>query len=97
MNYKIVILDEAKIDFRESLFWYKNVDSKLAQRFLLSFKESLILIQNNPFNFQIRYDDVRIFLLTSFPYLIHYTIYKNKIVIKAIYHSSRDSKLNIYK
>ena len=38
MNYKIVIIDEAKIDFRESLFWYKNIDLKLAKRFHLSFK-----------------------------------------------------------
>lgn len=95
MNYKIVIIDEAKIDFRESLFWYKNVNPKLAKRFHLSFKESLSIIKKNPFHFQIRYNEVRIIMLTTFPYLIHYTINKNTIVIKAIYHSSRDSKLHI--
>lgn len=95
MNYKIVIIDEAKIDYRESLFWYKNINPKLAKRFHLSFKESLEIIKNNPFHFQIRYNDVRIIMLTSFPYLIHYSVNKNLIVIKAIYHSSRDSKLNI--
>jgi hypothetical protein len=94
MNYKIVIIDEAKIDFRESFFWYKNINSKLAKRFHLSFKESLSIIKKNPFHFQIRYSDVRIIMLTTFPYLIHYSIHKNNIVIKAIYHSSRDSKLN---
>jgi hypothetical protein len=95
MNYKIFIVEEAKIDFRESLFWYKNVDPKLAKRFHISIKESLLIIKKNPFHFQIRYDDVRIIMLTTFPYLIHYSIHKNSIVIKAIYHSSRDSKLNI--
>ncbi|WP_291097615.1 MULTISPECIES: type II toxin-antitoxin system RelE/ParE family toxin [unclassified Flavobacterium] len=95
MNYKIVIIDEAKVDFRESLFWYKSVDPKLAKRFHLSFKESLAIIKKNPFHFQNRYDEVRIIMLTTFPYLIHYTINKNVIVIKAIYHSSRDSRLNI--
>lgn len=95
MNYKIVIIDEAKIDFRESLFWYKNVDPKLAKRFYLSFKKSLSIIKKNPFHFQVRYNNVRIIMLTTFPYLIHYSIHKNSIVIKAIYHSSRDSKLNI--
>ena len=74
MNYKIFIVDEAKIDFRESLFWYKNVDQKLAKRFHLSFKKSLSIIKKNPFHFQIRYDDVRIIMLTTFPYLIHYII-----------------------
>ena len=95
MNYKIVIIDEAKIDFKETLFWYKNVDPKLTKRFHLSFKESLAIIKKNPFHFQIRYNDVRIIMLTTFPYLIHFTVEKNRIVIKAIYHSSRNSKLNI--
>lgn len=95
MNYKIVIIDEAKIDFKETLFWYKNVDPKLAKRFHLSFKESLAIIKKNPFHFQIRYNDVRIIMLTTFPYLIHFTVGKTDIVIKAIYHSSRNSKLNI--
>lgn len=94
MNYKIVIIDEAKIDFKETLFWYKNVDPKLAKRFHLSFKESLAIIKKNPFHFQI-HNDVRIIMLTTFPYLIHFTVGKNDSVIKAIYHSSRNSKLNI--
>jgi len=95
MNYKIVIVDEAKMDFKESFFWYKKINPKLAKRFHLSFKESLAIIKKNPFHFQIRYDDVRKIMLTTFPYLIHFSINENRIVIKAIYHSSRDSKLNI--
>ena len=73
----------------------ENVDSKLAERFHLSFKESLAIIKKYPFHFQIRHGEVRIIMLTTFPYLIHFTVYKNVVVIKAIYHSSRDSKLNI--
>ncbi len=95
MNYKIVIVTEAKIDFRKAFSWHKNVNLKLAKRFHLSFKESLAIIRKNPFHFQLRYSDVRILMLTTFPYLIHHTINENTIVIKAIYHSSRDSKLNI--
>jgi len=95
MNYSIVIIDEAKIDFRESFFWYKNINPKLAKRYHQSFKDSLGIIKKYPFHFQIRYDDVRITMLQTFPYLIHYTVDKDIIVIKAIYHSSRDSELNI--
>ena len=51
MNYKIVIIDEAKIDFKETLFWYKNIDSKLAKRFHLSFKESLAIIKKESISF----------------------------------------------
>lgn len=97
MSYKIIIVDEAKIDFKESINWYKDINPKLAHRFILSFKESLVVIKNDPFHFQIRYDDVRIIMLTSFPFLIHFTVTENVIIIKAVFHSSRDSKLNIFK
>jgi (2Fe-2S) ferredoxin len=45
MNFKIVILDEAKTDFKESFNWYKNVDPKLSKRFYQSFKKSLTIIK----------------------------------------------------
>jgi hypothetical protein len=96
MNYKIVIIDEAKVDFKKSLNWYKDINPKLAKKFDLSFKESLALLKKNPQHFQIRYADVRIILINKFPYLIHFTVYEKLIVIKAIYHSSRDSKLNLF-
>lgn len=96
MTYKIVIIDEAKVDYRKSLKWYKDINPNLAKQFNLSFKESLALIKENPLHFQIRYENVRLIMIAKFPYLIHFTIYKKEIVIKAIYHSSRNSKLNIF-
>jgi hypothetical protein len=96
MSYKTVIVDEAKIDFRESFDWYKDINPKLAVQFKISFKQSLGIIKKNPLLFQIRYDDVRIILFETFPYSIHYTINKNLIVVKAIYHTSRDSKTNLF-
>jgi plasmid stabilization system protein ParE len=96
MSYKTVIVDEAKIDFRESFDWYKDINPKLAVQFKISFKQSLGIIKKNPLLFQIRYDDVRIILFETFPYSIHYTINKNLIVVKAIFHTSRDSKTNLF-
>jgi len=94
MSYKVVIIDEAKLDFRESLNYYKDINPKLSRRFNQSFKESLKIIKEKPELFQVRFDDVRVNMLKTFPYLIHYTIYGDIIVIKAILHSSRNSKLN---
>ena len=96
MIYKIVIIDEAKEDYKKSLFWYKNINQKLGIKFNESFKNSLKLIQSNPLQFQIRYDNTRVKIFKSFPYLIHYTVYNNTIVIKQICHSSQVSDLNIY-
>jgi hypothetical protein len=96
MTYKIVLVHEAKIDYKKSLLWYKDINPKLAIRFNESFKESLTIIKKNPLLFQTRYDKIRIKLLTTFPYAIHYSVYDNNIVIKSIYHTSRDGKLNIF-
>jgi hypothetical protein len=96
MNYKIVILDDAKIDYKKSWLWYKDINPKLAIRFRGAFKENIAIIKNNPLLFQIRYDAIRIKVLDIFPYAIHYEIYDNYVVIKAIYHTSRDGKLNIF-
>ncbi len=50
---------------------------------------------NNPLLFQVRYDvTFRVIKINEFPYLIHFEIIENHIIINAIYHSSRDSKLN---
>lgn len=96
MNYKIVIVDEAKADYRKSLEWYKDINPELAKKFNLSFKKSLALLKENPLHFQIRYADVRTLLINTFPYLIHFTVYEKLVVITAIYHTSRDSKLNLF-
>ncbi|CAM3472462.1 type II toxin-antitoxin system RelE/ParE family toxin [Flavobacterium chungbukense] len=94
MSYKIVILEEAKADYKESLLFYKNINPKLAIRFNDSFKKSIAIIQNDPFLFQLKYDNIRIIFFKTFPYAIHYSIYENSIVIKSIFHTSRNSELN---
>jgi hypothetical protein len=96
MSYKIVIIEEAKTDYRKSLLWYKNIHLKLAVRFNNSFKESIAIIKKDPLLFQIKYDEIRVIFLKTFPYAIHYSIYEDCIVIKSIFHTSRDSELNLF-
>lgn len=93
MNYKIVIIEEAKLDFKEAFEWYKNIQPKLGERYKTSFKESLKIIKSNPLLFQIRYNDSRVALIENFPYTIHFNIYDNTIVIKAIFHTSRNTEI----
>ncbi|OHT45250.1 type II toxin-antitoxin system RelE/ParE family toxin [Flavobacterium tructae] len=96
MIYKVVIIEEAKADYKNSLLYYKNIHPKLGNKFNDSFKKSISILKSNPLSFQIRYDNIRIIFLKTFPYAIHYSIYKNSIVIKSIFHTSRDSELNLF-
>lgn len=94
MAYKIIILDDAKLDVIESVKWYDNISPKLSKRFLNSFKSSVNKINQNPYLYQTRYDNVRLFFLKTFPYLIHFSVDKNLIIIKAVLHTSRNSEIN---
>ena len=93
VSYKIVIVEEAKLDFKTALDWYKSTQPKLGDKFFNSFKESLKIIKSNPLLFQIRYDKTRLALVENFPYLIHFNNYDNIIVIKAIFHTSRNTEI----
>ncbi len=96
MKYKTVIIPEAKIEFRKSFYWYKDINPILSKKFNSSFKQSLSIIRKNPLLFQIRYDVVRIKEFDTFPYLIHYRIIDNLIIIQSICHSSRVGNLNLF-
>lgn len=94
MNFNIIILEGAKIDVRECINWYKNINPILSKRFANAFNNSIKKIKENPFQYQIRYDNVRIILLKTFPYLVHFSVDNDKIVIKAVLHTSRNSEIN---
>lgn len=96
MIYKIILLPSAFTDIKEINFYYKNINKKLAEKFNDNLKYEIKIIKKNPYLFQIRYNNFYIVKIKTFPYLIHFEIYDNLVVINAIYHSSRDSKLNIF-
>jgi mRNA-degrading endonuclease RelE of RelBE toxin-antitoxin system len=96
MNYKLIILPSAKLDLRKIAKSYEDVQKGLGKRLLKNTKAEIKIVTSNPNLFQIRFDNIRVIIVKKFPYLIHYEIYDKLIVVKAIYHSSRDSTLNIY-
>ncbi|MEX0996626.1 MAG: type II toxin-antitoxin system RelE/ParE family toxin [Flavobacteriaceae bacterium] len=87
-----MILKEAQDDFTESRNWYRKINSSLSARFTKDFKETIQSIKENPIKYQIRYENIRVKLLRKFPYLIHYSIENDLILIKALFHTSRDHR-----
>jgi hypothetical protein len=87
MNYKLKILPKAKFDLSEISLWYEDIQNGLGKRFLKN-----VSVEKNPISFQIRYNRTRVVLVKKFPYLIHYEIIDKEILIKAVIHTSRDSK-----
>jgi plasmid stabilization system protein ParE len=93
MNYNLLILPLAEQDIKEINFHYKLVNKSLAEKFNKALKKEVTIIHKNPYLYQIRYDGLRLAKLNKFPYVIHYEIHSEIIVINSVYHTSRDSKI----
>ena len=93
MDYKLTILPLAKIDLQEIASWYEIINKNLGRLFLKSVKDEIEILRIKPLLYQIRYDGTRVALIQTFPYLIHFEIDKKRIVIKAIIHTSRNTKI----
>jgi hypothetical protein len=93
MDYKLTILPLAKIELQEIASWYEIINKNLGRRFLKSVKDEIEILRIKTLLYQIRYDGTRVALIQTFPYLIHFEIDKKRIVIKAIIHTSRNTKI----
>ena len=90
--HKISFTKEALFDFEDILLWYEEQRIGLSYDFELCFEAGLSEVSRNPDNFQKRYKDIRIRFIFRFPYGIHYVVKENKIIIIAIFHTSRTPK-----
>lgn len=92
MNYKLKILPKAKQDLKEITAWYEKAQKGLGKKFLGAVKTEMNLVKENPLLFQTRYEESKVILVKKFPYLIHFEIIGNEVLVKAVLHTSRDSK-----
>lgn len=92
MKYKISYSRFAKDDIRNGFEWYKNINKNLAKRFLNEFKKEVAYLQEQPFSVELKYSEVRILFLKSFPFGIHFLVNENSksIVILGVFHTSRN-------
>lgn len=90
MRAKIKYAVFVKEDILESVNWYNQTQKALGVRFLKVLKEKLDYIAQNPQNIQVRYQDVQIAVVKTFPYTIHYRFLKqeNTIWILGVFHTS---------
>lgn len=95
MSYKIKLLQEARLDIKESIEWYNDQKAGLGKQFYESVKLRLQYIQRNPLHYQVSYRDIRNALVDKFPHQVHYRVEESSqlIVVFAVTHSSRDPRI----
>lgn len=91
MPYSLIIDPRAIEDVQQAIDYYEAQEPGLGVKFERSLNEQLLRLQEHPF-FQVRYDDVRCLPLSSYPYMVHFTVdeFKELIIIRGVFNTARD-------
>jgi plasmid stabilization system protein ParE len=85
------LLEIAKSEFREAIRWYHAESPESARRFALEVKSAVLAIREYPTRFH-RWDKrYRFYIARGFPYYLPYRVDGDKIVVVAVFHTSRNS------
>jgi len=69
--YQLLISDESRLDILDAYSWYESRRVRLGKDFELCLEVGLSQIERDPFIFQKRYKNFRIYFIERFPYGIH--------------------------
>lgn len=85
-TYVLLFREKATLDLEEIESYYDQISTKITNQFFEELRETLNIVEQEPYLFQERYKQVKIATLHRFPYGIHYTISNDRIVILRILH-----------
>ena len=91
MKLPITFHRVASIEFIEARAWYENKRAGLGREFISEIDRCVFLASENPCRFAFVYKDIRRLLVNRFPYGIYFRVEEERIVIMAVFHSSRNS------
>ncbi len=94
MSYTYELRQEAAIEFTDSYIWYEEEQDGLGDKFIAAFYSKLNQICENPYHYKTSYKNYHETLTDKFPFLIVYNIDEGekKIIVMAIFHTSRNPK-----
>lgn len=80
-KFKVSILPEAEDELRDAYKYYKEINIKLATRFLKTTKSTVNDLRKMPM-YQIKFDQIRLRIIHKFPYVIHFMVDEKSHTIK---------------
>lgn len=94
-KFSIKIDVEALGDIQKTTDWYNSVKNGLGAKFQKQVISQISKLNKNPYLFSIKYENVRCFLISKFPFLVHYSVNEDDFVIEilAIFHTSRNPQV----
>jgi plasmid stabilization system protein ParE len=93
MSLTIVLRRQARREFDEAADWYEQHRPGLGARFTAAVQDVFDEIATNPQRYAVVHKDVREGLVKGFPYCVYYREQRARIVVLAVFHTSRDPSL----
>ena len=88
----MIILPEAEADLEYAQDWYERQRGGLGAAFVLGVEEVLERIRRTPEMNAVVYQDVCRALTRRFPYVVHYRIEGDEVVVLGVFHAARDPR-----
>ena len=93
MKRRLVLRRVAAQEFDDSIAWYENQREGLGHEFRTAIEQYFERIADRPERFpKVRGEVRRAVVLRRFPFVIHFLIEPNRIVILSVFHTSRGTE-----
>jgi len=93
VTYQVIVEDVADQDIAEAADWYEQQRKGPGKQFIAEVRAVFAQLRVNPQIFSVRYKDIHTATVKVFPYLAHYLVEEQTVVVIAVLHTSRDPKL----
>jgi toxin ParE1/3/4 len=90
---RLVFSKDSNYDLRDAVDFYDSKQSGLGDRFFSNLSEKIEKIKSNPLHYAIRYKEVRCAKIDNFPFMVHFIVSDDDIIIIGIIHTSRNPQL----
>ncbi len=83
-SFAVIFSPFAFDDLEQAFEYYEKQQPGLSKRFATHLQLTLNKVKRNPFFSSVRYDDIRCAAIKKFPYLIHYHIAEDELIVTII-------------
>jgi toxin ParE1/3/4 len=90
MSLPITFHRAASAEFIEASAWYESKRLGLALEFMAEIDRYVSLASEHPLQFAVVRENIRRVVANHFPYSLYFRVEKQRIVVLAVFHSSRD-------
>ena len=90
MSLRIFFRPAAKAEFNDAAEWYEDQQPGLGDDFVARVMQILDTIGDNPERYPIVAEDVHEALVSRFPYCVYFRVKTDRVVVLAVFHTSRD-------